>query len=560
MATYSAIQYYNPPLLLPAGTARTRTMPLDESLWLDFLGDYTTNRPSGSQSTLQQNTLRACCMNDQYSAFLYGRVWVIPETIDLGKMTKQYSQTVEVWNATENSIDLNSISESGTSGMTLIGPASPPTAFMAKESRIYDFDVSMVGQSIIDAEYSFNFATQTPTLAITGSRVVPWAFLPNWGRAVIERLAWKTGVQERLDGSEQRRRYRTIHRRGFDFTFTVNGRGKRRLESQLRSWQKRLYALPIFVSPGQLNAAITNGDGVIQIDTAGLGFVDGGLGVVMDENGKAEPFDIVTVTTSSIAINGTFLSDWPIRSRIYPVRLARLSGSVQISRFDGDTAEGLAQFELEEYDDITAVDGAITYRGKSILVDKPNWVNDITAEYLRRVNVLDAGTGLTYTDDITNKNYTIQAHNFITKTKQEIDDFKAWLSARGGRLTSFWMPTWSRDLIPVFQISAAAVELQVKNAGYTQYLLDRIDSRDILIRDTGGNVYARRIIDAVETSDDLETLSMDSPIGVTLQPEDIEAISFIRPARLDTDIVELSWWTDESVDSTINMRGINDDI
>ena len=71
-----------------------------------------------------------------WSDDFYHRVHVIPSQLDIGNLFTTQSRTFRVWNAyLDSAKTLASVSESGTEGILITAPASPPTVFATNEER-----------------------------------------------------------------------------------------------------------------------------------------------------------------------------------------------------------------------------------------------------------------------------------------------------------------------------------------------------------------------------------------------------------------------------------------
>ena len=116
-----------------------------------------------------------------------------------------------------------------------------------------------------------------------------------------------------------------------------------------------------------------------------------------------------------------------------------------------------------------------------------------------------------------------------------------------------WLPTFESDLEVVGTVAATDAGITVQNVGYARFVNADILRRDILLRTTAGTFH-RRIAGAHEISDEEELLSLDTPLGVTLQPEQFLQVSYLELARLDQDTVELHWETDATARIQVSTR------
>jgi hypothetical protein len=78
--------------------------------------------------------------------------------------------------------------------------------------------------------------------------------------------------------------------------------------------------------------------------------------------------------------------------------------------------------------------------------------------------------------------------------------------------------------------------------------------RDLRIELNSGAVYYRRVTGSSTNDDGSERLSIFTALGVEVLPADIKQISFMSLMRLESDQVEFTYWTGESMESTNAMR------
>ena len=89
-----------------------------------------------------------------YLLDFYNRILIVPAIVNVGSLAGLSVQNVEVWNGHFAPQALASITPTGADGMTLAGPAAPPTTFGTLESRLYTLSVSTSGPPTIAASYA----------------------------------------------------------------------------------------------------------------------------------------------------------------------------------------------------------------------------------------------------------------------------------------------------------------------------------------------------------------------------------------------------------------------
>ncbi|HYE35511.1 hypothetical protein [Methylocaldum sp.] len=492
----------------------------------------------------------------------YHRVHLVPAAIALGNLLSTQTREVEVWNAHFSGKLLSAINGTGTAGLTLTGPADPPTTFAPLESRLYELQIANTGAPTVDASYAFSFPGETPVLRVTGSRVTIWKFRPNWRREVIERWAWLTDVLTAYDNSEQRVKLRGKPRRELEFEALAQGPDRQRLENTLWGWQHRVFAVPVWMDRRPLLSNVLAGAVTLAADTEGAEFEAGGLAVLLGEDTAiAEAQEIESVAGGLITLKLPLQQDWPANTRVYPARLARIGDRQSLSRITADIATLVVNFRLEDAGGwLTAGDSAATYRGLPVLEDRPNWVAPLEIAYLHKIAAFDYQTGPTFVEYEGEIPNAIQQFRWTLEGRSEIDRLRRWLYARAGRLTPFWYPSQAHDFTVIQTIGAASTQLTVTHSGYSLFAKQQNSRKDLRLQARDGTVFYRRILDASEFSDTVEHLQIDSPLGVNLDPEEIRIVSLMGLCRLDQDQIEIAWHTAGVAECAHAVRSLHYDV
>jgi hypothetical protein len=160
---------------------------------------------------------------------------------------------------------------------------------------------------------------------------------------------------------------------------------------------------------------------------------------------------------------------------------------------------------------------------------------------VRQVDELDYETGHAWVDDLSGLAAILKSWHWLFKTRAEIVAFRGWLAARAGRRVPFWSISQAVDMEVVAAIGASDTAITIRNIGYQRFLDGRADRRHICIRTTSGTLYYRRITTSTEIDANSEQLAIDTALGATLQPADIQSVRFMHLTRLEADAIEIEW-------------------
>lgn len=490
-----------------------------------------------------------------FGADWYYRIHIIPSTIDLGNMVSLVERVLEVWNARFDVQTLNAINESGADGLMLSGQSSPPLTFGPLQSRLYTFVADMNGAPVINATYSFVFASgSTALLVVRGRRVIVFGLCPDWSQGITERLEWLTEVLESYDGTEQRIRLRQIPRRSFEYRFLLEGLDVRVLEHLLFAWGARIYALPVWTDVSILAGEAAVGSTTLTVqNVANSDYHADGLAVLWRSNTQHEAVEILSITGDTLTLKLPLSRSWPSGTRVFPARLARIEGEVALARPTDTIAIGRCRFRVEDVTAPAAVDYGPAYRDYLVFDWRPDRSVDIEDKWRRKVAVIDYGTGLATFDDQSGKPIIGRTLTWLLSDRSKVSAFRGWLAARAGRAYPCWLPTFESDLEVVHTVAATDTGIIVRNVGYARFVAANPLRRDLRIITTAGTFY-RRITGANEISDDEELLSLDVPLGVTLQPQQFLQVSYLELSRLDQDVIEIHWETDSIARVQLSTR------
>jgi len=310
----------------------------------------------------------------------------------------------------------------------------------------------------------------------------------------------------------------------------------------------------------QISADIAPDDLTIFADTTNNNFTPAGLCMLMNEAGDHEVVSIESITGSSIIaankITGTYSAD---NTLVYPAILARIPSRASLKRFKHDTAYGIAQFRGIEPHTVPEATETL-HRGIGVLEQKPEWKGqDPAVEYWRKVQELDYG-GRDAIEDESGNGGTLQTCAWTFDGRVAIYNFLKFLGSRKGRLVPVWFPTWTNDFVLDGDIEEAASFIDVVHSNYVLFHNTGINRRDIMIELTDGSRYYRRIESATVIDNTRERLVIDTALGVDASMDEVAMISFLSLARLDSDSIELAYWTGEVVEVKASIRTINSDL
>lgn len=514
------------------------------------VGIQVSGQPSPEAMAVQLGE-HAGAFSDDY----YHRIYLQPTRIEFGNLVTQSTRTVEVWNAFPDAVTID-VLVGDITGLAV--GFEPPQRLRGLEDIFYPVTATLDGPSFVDTALTLHFSQGGErSVAISYGRVLVFGLPPNWAVGLNERIEWRTDVMTMRDGSEQRLRLRTDPRRSFEFEVWEHGTDVGLIDLLLCAWQSRVYAVPVWADRSALTAPLTAGTTQIAIETVHHDYHDGGLAIVGVGARQTEALEIAATDSGLITLKRATLQSWPAGAWIAPARLGRLPSRQSITRPVAALSLARLRFDLDDLASTSGVVDAPTYRGTDVLVRRPNRIEDITAEYLRLVDVFDNDTGLPVVADIPNRPYVVRSHQYLLRDRDDIAAMRAWLYARAGRQVPFWMPTWERNFEIASPVAIDAVSLLIGSQGFATYFQDLPGRQDIALLHRDGTWYFRHITAFEYAGGVLERIVIDEALGRACQPSDFALCCFLERVRLDSDAVELFFETDSIARLTLAARSVD---
>jgi hypothetical protein len=527
---------------LEGGALDNRTLTL-----YPYLSSYLSSSGSGAA---RASNLPTSIAHSAYSGALarsfalsdwYNRIHISQGLLALGNVVSNVTQTIGVWNAWLDSTQtLNTLTSVGGNGITVTAPGVLPITFARNQQLSWVFTVGVQGPPTINATYTWAFAdSESVSLNVTGNRVTAWALTPDWSQGVRETLQFKTDVMIAWSGAEQRRALRIAPRRQFEFSAPMEQKDRRFIEAALFAWSSMIWALPIFSDGQRLTSALTPGLLTLPCDTVNRDFRAGGLAILIQDAVTFEVVQISSVSNTALALSVAVAGSWPVGSRLYPVRTARLAAYPAITRENGQYATVKPQFVTVEPCDWAAATGLPQYRSYPVLEDYPDEGTKSDDSYQRQTNLIDNDTGVVEMDDTAGVGFPLITHSWFMQGRTPRAFFRSLMYLLKGRQGEIWVPTYQSDLLLVATYAPGSSTMDIEMTGFTLFLVGQINRQDIRIELLNGTIFYRRITGSTSVDANTERLSIDSSIGQQITPSQIRRISFMSLCRLNSDSIDI---------------------
>lgn len=489
-------------------------------------GVVTSNLPIGEVENRVAAQRRPTFLDD-----FYNRIHIQPSRLELGNLLSTQVRQVEVWSAYLEPQLLNAVTQAGTDGIQLTQPQAAPTYFAALETRVYVLNISTNGSPVIDATYTFDFQGESPTLRITGRRVVVWPFMPQTKHR--EGLEWKTDIIPSFK-NEQRLALRAAPRQTFSFDFQLDNHQFSRAKAIATQWAHRVYGIPVWSELTRLGA-LPMGTSELQLDTTQADYRADDLVILWESDSKWVAVETTTVTPTSVALKLPLESSF-MNAYVAPLRFARTPGGMEFRRSSNDIATAKATFLVTVNKDLGGSGSWPTYRGKDVMLERPVLVGDLTERLVRSTDEFDNGSGPVVVDIQNDWVTSTKMVTFDTLTRADRWAVRRWIHSRRGRQKAFWLPSWNPDLIMVENQGAQSTALTVRPISYPLYY----GIKDIMVQLNDGRRFFRRVLNASVDPQGNEILNLDESFGTAFTIGEVAFICFMSHVRFNADKIDVS--------------------
>jgi len=466
-------------------------------------------------------------INNSFRDDFYDRIHISPDPLDMGNLLSDQQRSIYVWNAYTTPQLLSVYSEIDAYGIEVTEPSAAPTTFGAFEERDYIVNVLTSGPPTILASLNFTFPDGLHSVAITGTRVVLWKWLPDG--EYTEKLEFYTHILKTRQG-EQRIAMREAPRQILTHSFTKTERELSVIKATAKNWIARLWGCPIWGE--QSTVTLTALDTSIEFDTSNADYRNGGLLVLWESFEKVTAVEIDTVRTDGIDLTYPLVDGWG-NALVMPLRLARMTDGLDISRRGAGISHLSATFNITDNIDLSS-SAYPQYQGYDVFTDENVLLGDLSERIVVPAQEFDNGSGPVVVETLQEFTDFSQSLGRVLHGQSEIWAMREWLHSRNGKQKAFYLPTWNNDFELYQAISEFDTVIMIKKTGDS--LFSEVPF-DIMLQLTDGTIFYRRVSSVVESAS-YETLSIDSAVGIVAVAA-VKMFCKLNLCRFNADSIEL---------------------
>lgn len=348
-------------------------------------------------------------------------------------------------------------------------------------------------------------------------------------------LEWRTDVLQSRAG-EQRIALRSRPREIVTFQHRCDALGMARAAELSQAGFAGEWRVPLWHMAVQPTGDVAQGATEIALDTTLADFrVEDALAIAVDGS-DASVAEIAAMEADRLILVEPLVAQLPAatiaatRIAVAPVRSGVLSAPVEIARRRQNDGMVTATFLLRDAPDLTAP-VMPTYLGRPVQTDPSLTRSPITASLRRAVEYVDNGFGPVVVELLRDLFERGEAITLKAQGAAERWALRRWLWSLRGRQSSFWLPSWGRELqLRAAMTSGSTLMSVVPITDLAAYV-----GRAILLEMPSGFRF-RTITAAVPDGAD-HRLTLSSSLG---EPVAIGTkVHFLTLVRSDADRIEI---------------------
>jgi hypothetical protein len=201
-----------------------------------------------------------------YDFLLFENVYFFPREIDAGFIVEDIAHTILIWNAYHSKeVDINNITAITPTGTILNNPTIPHTISKFWENQ-HTVVVQKIGPPFQFTQYIYTIDGLQFTLTITGRRIDPFLYEPDWSDTIKFSFNYLTALSRSRLFVEQRRPLFDTPKRELIASFWFDSIDMQKIHIDLKRFHDKILAVPIFQEPLSAVTSPLQGETVVEIE------------------------------------------------------------------------------------------------------------------------------------------------------------------------------------------------------------------------------------------------------------------------------------------------------
>lgn len=471
----------------------------------------------------------------------YNKLYITPLLINAGTVMGAQSYNVEVWNASlKNSRLLNGTSLEGAEGIFFEGPLSYPHELPPMKAEQYRVNITPSGPEEIDSRIVLNFDTFSVLIKVVGKRLVVFYWEPL--RNITEKLEWLTDIIETFS-DEQRIALRLAPRRKITYSYIKEPLAGSAMELFARRQIVKRIGIPIWFEAERV-PSIQSGATTINFDTENASYTN--TVFIWENDNKYEALGIANLREDGIDLEQPVGKNYN-NALVTPLLTGIVQDGLHMKKAAGAT---YASAEFIIIDDKNIADDFEPKEqgdGYVILTDADFIIEDFNERIYQAIEFIDNGQSIIEIEPNRELIEKTSIANKVTKSKEELWQWRAFLHKMRGRQGAFWIPSYRNEIQLVDKIEAKSVIAKIKPIGLSSY--GKFPISTLITANNAAheyNVYVKILDARPSPNGEYEEITLSRAIYPDvpwserdLYPENVVRWNILDLVRLDTDQVTI---------------------
>lgn len=516
------------------------------------------SRPARSNARAKGGVKRNTFLDD-----FYYRFYVTPREVAFGAVVPPQTRTITVWNAFLDDRVLNAVNFDPSNEGFLIDLPALPYTFRPLREASYNLTVTSEVPSVFEVTITFDFDEgYDPVVLVTGSSAVLFPFGPNWKQARLnETFAWKTTVEPSFAGREARASIRRWPRLSYAYTTRVRNEAAQALDNVTIGWASRMLAIPEWHRRMTMTSNVAAGATSIPVlSTAHTNLQAGGQVVLWRDSLTYEVAEVLSFTSTSIALVKPLVNAWSITDRVMASCICALAESINSPRVGTTFIDMPVNVDVSPRQTRTRVPelpAEHTYNGYELYLRKINWRGPMQNSQRNNESRFDVDSSFFIVSRNGDYPYLQRTADFMCKTVVDADSLLAFFARRRGRQMPVWLPSEMDDFTLAATTAASSNTFDVKkNLANLMIGTDHPLRQHILIRLRDGTYFASKITGITDIGAGLLRISTEDSAPVEISPSFVKRFSYLGFYRLSSDEVTFAWLTDSVCEVQVDFTAL----
>lgn len=374
-----------------------------------------------------------------------------------------------------------------------------------------------------------------------------WPYLPNIRReAYVIAREYRTDIIVSRSGKEQRRALRQTPRKRIEYLTGVQGDCLREFDRSMVSAQREQLAIPDRVRYAILAAGLGGSATSVTISPVPPWIV-ADAEVLLVAGSRVAARTVLSVVGTTVTFTTSEAESWPAGTRLHPAMLGYLDAKITAPIISPRAVVDInVVFHVDPGSEPPEDEGTapVTFASREVFLTRANRWRPISLERTQEAAAADYGFGRVVRFFPIDFSTRMWEADYTGCDFDHADAIRKFFDRMKGRRGEFYMPTWTRDLVPLAGLTSAGTTLIVEGTGAQSYSGDTV-FKAIAIRKTDGSWLLRTVTSIGASGGTNSLVTVSAAWGEIVALGQIDMVCWLPVWRFSSDILTMSWPRDD---------------